>query len=63
MVNGRLVKEGIVEAGNIDIIRPYACNLHSYVGIEDSAFFNIYSPHYDQNRRFLNFYEVINIDK
>lgn len=46
----------LVQEGDIDTVTP-TVNLHRFVALEDSIFFDVISPDYDNETIFLNYYE------
>ena len=47
---------GVVKEHDVDIVPPET-NLHRFVALEDSIFFDVISPDYDDKEVFLNYYE------
>jgi len=49
----------MVECGELIITEPFKANIHSLQAVEDSVFFDLLVPEYDEIERFCNFYEVV----
>lgn len=47
---------GIVKTNDVDVVTPES-NLHRFLALEDSIFFDVISPDYDDKEVFLNYYE------
>jgi hypothetical protein len=47
---------GLIKENDVDVVTPET-NLHRFVALEDSIFFDVISPDYDDKEVFLNCYE------
>jgi hypothetical protein len=47
---------GLIKENDVDMVTPET-NLHRFVALEDSIFFDVISPDYDDKDVFLNCYE------